>query len=95
MKQYEVLSLIILYSVFGIILFSFELPFYLGIFDGFITGTFYFLGLAVPLYFFVRFIMKRTLKAFKLVIVASMPMITFIGIIIIILIQLARALEHF
>lgn len=96
MKDYEVLFLIVLYGVFGIflLLLGFQ-SFNLGITEDMIIVAFYFLGLAVPLYFFVRFIMKRTFKAFKLIIVASIPMVTFIIIMIILIIQLGQALEHF
>lgn len=96
MKQYEVISLLVLYSIFGLLLLLMGIPsFYLGIVEGIIIGAFYLLGVTVPLYFFIRFVMKRTVISFKFFIVASVPMVTFIGIMIILMIQLGRALEHF
>ncbi len=96
MKQYEKISLIVLYSVFFILLFLMGFPsLYLGLFEGIIIGAFYLLGIAVPLYFLIQFIIKRTFNAFKLVIVASIPMIIFIIIITIILIQFGQTLDSF
>lgn len=96
MKQYEVISLLVLYSIFGLLLLLMGIPsFYLGIVEGIIIGAFYLLGVTVPLYFFIRFVMKRTVISFKFFIVASVPMVTFIGIMIILMVQLGKALEHF
>jgi hypothetical protein len=69
--------------------------FYLGMIEDVIIGAFYLLGVTVPLYFFIRFVMKRTVRLFKYFIIASVPMITFIGIMTILIIQLGQALEHF
>ncbi|MFW5838476.1 MAG: hypothetical protein ACOCU1_00925 [Bacillota bacterium] len=96
MKKYEIISLIVLYATFAIVLVLMGVPsFYLGLFEEIIIGVFYLLGFGVPLYFFILFIIKRTIRAFKYVIIASIPMITFIMIMIILLIRLGEALEHF
>lgn len=96
MKPYEKTLLVVLYSVFFILLFLLWFPsLYLGFIEGIIFASFYILGISVPIYFLILFIKTRTFRQFKMVIVASVPMITFIIIMLILLIQLGEALEHF